>query len=152
MNNNLKEIIEFFKNKYKAKKGDIVLISDEDTLYLCKIRNDNKIDVQEGIKASDGLLMLKQSDSPLNVIMDYAAGLIKTNNISIPEEESLQPSESIIITNEGKDYRCLKLTKAQFNLINVSFDYINSALKEGLNIKQIIEQVNTNKPKQKSSI
>lgn len=135
MNNNLKEIIEFFKNKYKAKKGDIVLIATDESLYLCKLRNEKNIDMEDGVQGNKELLLIKQSTSPLNIIIDYAAKLMQTNTFNLPEEESLQPSKSMIISNNGKEYSCLKLTNGQFNLLNASFDYINAILEQEAKLK-----------------
>lgn len=149
MNNNLKEVIEFFKNKYKAKKGDIVLISTEEDIYLCKLRTNNKVEIAKGISGNNDLLMLKQSEAPLTYILDYASTILRDHNIKMPEEESLQPRETVIVTDENKDFRCFKLTPTQFNTISMAFDYINSALKQGVDIKNII--VDTKKNTQRNS-
>lgn len=147
MNNNLKEVIEFFKNKYKAKKGDILLILTEEDIYLCKLRTDGKVEIEKDISGNKDLLMLKQSEAQLTDILDYASKVLRDHNIKMPDEESLQPKETIIITSEDKYFRCFKLTPTQFNVISVAMDLINSALKQGYVIKKDNTNEQKNNPK-----
>lgn len=138
MNDNLKEVIKIFKNKYKAKKGDIVLISTDEDLFLCKLRDDEKINMEKGVSGSKELLMIKKIALPLNIIIDYAANIMNKTGYKLPETESLQPKRSIIIANDGQEYSCFKLTISQFNAFNAALDDISAHLKQGLDVKEVI--------------